>query len=374
MNVSRCKRVVVVASLAESLVNFRGPLLRRLVGSGHEVTALAPQSPSIAAQLADWGVRFESIPLERTGLNPLRDVRLLLHLLKALRRLRPDCVLTYTIKPVVYGCIAARIARVPTIGAMITGLGFAFTDGTGATRTVTRRVARSLYSMALRAATVVFFQNPDDRNLFVTLGLLHGTRVVMIDGSGVDLDHFAPTPLPQRTSFLMIARLVRDKGVQEYVDAARLLRRSRPEVPCVLAGWLDTNPAAVSAADLKHWVEEGAVHYVGGLDDVRSALAECSVYVLPSYREGTPRTVLEAMSMGRAAITTDVPGCRETVVDGESGVLVPVRDAEALAAAMFGFIDDPSRAASMGAAARKRAEAKYNVHNVNSVIAAALDL
>jgi glycosyltransferase involved in cell wall biosynthesis len=374
MNDGSRKRVVVIASLADSLINFRGPLLRTLVASGHEVLALAPASEGIEKQLAALGVRFEAIPLERTGLNPVGDAALFARLVRALRRLRPDCVLAYTIKPVVYGSIAARLAGVPVIAAIITGLGFAFTDGSGVLRIATRRIAQWLYRHALRAATVVFFQNPDDRDLFVQLGLLGGARVVMIDGSGVDLEHYAPVPLPSKPAFLMIARLVRDKGVLEYVDAARRLRREYPDVLCALAGWFDTNPAAVTPIEVQRWVDEGVIRYLGALEDVRPALKDCSVYVLPSYREGTPRTVLEAMSAGRAIITTDVPGCRETIIDGDGGWLVPARDPAAVAAAMARFIDDPGLAASMGVRARARAAEKYDVHKVNAVIMDALGL
>ena len=368
------KRVVVIASFAESLILFRGPLLRRMAGAGHDVLALAPASEPVARELAAMGIQFEAIPLDRTGLNPARDLGLVLGLVRRLRRHGPDCVLSYTIKPVVYGSIASAICRVPMVALMITGLGFAFTEGGGGRRRLARWIAQALYGVALQFADVVFFQNPDDRDDFSRRGLTGPGKVVMINGSGVDLDHYAERPLPDQVGFLMIARLVRDKGVIEYVEAARILRREFPWVRCVLAGWLDSNPSAVGAAQVEAWCREGVIDYVGPLADVRPTISGCSVYVLPSYREGTPRTVLEAMAMGRAIVTTDVPGCRETIVDGESGFLVPPRDPEALAAAMSRFLGDPALARRMGADARRRVEQVYDVHKVNEVVMDALGL
>lgn len=368
------KRVVVIASYAESLILFRGPLIRQMIGAGHHVLAMAPPSESVAKELAAMGVDFEGIPLDRTGFNPLRDLALLLGLVRRLRRHQPDCVLSYTIKPVVYGTIAAAICRVHMVAVMITGLGFAFTGGGGGRRRLARWIAQLLYCVALRFTDVVFFQNPDDRDDFARRGLTGRGKVVLTNGSGVDLDHYSERPLKDQVGFLMIARLVRDKGVVEYVEAARMLRTEFPTIRCALAGWLDSNPTAIGAAQLEAWSSEGVVDYVGPLADVRSTIADCAVYVLPSYREGTPRTVLEAMATGRAIVTTDVPGCRETIVDGASGFLVPPRNPQALAEAMARFLRDPMLARRMGADARRRAEQKYDVHRVNEVIMDTLGL
>jgi glycosyltransferase involved in cell wall biosynthesis len=220
----------------------------------------------------------------------------------------------------------------------------------------------------------VFFQNPDDLALFQERGILQPhTPVCVVNGSGVDVASFAVRPLPAAAlagavRFLFIGRLLGDKGVREYAQAARLLKRSHPQVQCALVGWIDSNPNAISQAELDGWVADGSIEFLGRLADVRPAIEACSVYVLPSYREGTPRTVLEAMAMGRAVITTDAPGCRETVVDGDNGFLVPVHSVDALAEAMARFITDPTLAARMGQRGRQLAEEKYDVHKVNAVM------
>ncbi len=371
------KTVVVLGGFAESLVIFRGPLLRALVERGHRVVACAPAAPAaVVDALAAMGVTYRDVPLKRAGLRPDQDLRGLGALILLFHEIRPDVVLGYTIKAVIYGLLAARLAGVPRRFAMITGLGYAFI-GAGLRARLAGAAARRLYRLSLGGADRVFFQNPDDRALFERLGLVRGPeQAVMINGSGVDLDAFRPAPPPPgRPSFLLIARLLGDKGVREYVAAARALRARYPDAVFRLAGWIDgDNPAAVSERELRSWVTEGAVEYLGRLDDVRPAIAAASVYVLPSYREGTPRTVLEAMAMGRPVVTTDAPGCRETVRDGVNGYLVPVRDAGALARAMERFLVEPGLIEAMGRESRRIAVEKYDVREVNAIILEAMGL
>jgi glycosyltransferase involved in cell wall biosynthesis len=365
--------VVVVAGLAGSLLNFRGPLLRELVARGCRVVAMAPDDAAVRRRLTELGVEFEAIPLGRTGLNPLADVSLYRHLVARFRILRPTCVLSYTIKPVVYGSLAARRAGVPRIVALVTGRGYAFQGG-GLKRRLVGAVAQALYRRALAGVHCTLFQNEDDAELFRDRRLLPaGADVRIVNGSGVDLEHYGWRPLPERVSFLMIARLIADKGVREYVDAARLLRAEFGDnAHCVLVGGLDPNPAGVSADEVRGWVAEGCVDYRGEVADVRPLLEAAAVFVLPSYNEGTPRTVLEAMSTGRAIVTTDAPGCRQTVVDGESGLLVPVRDARSLAAAMARCLSEPGLIARLATAARARAVDRYDVTKVNAAVLRAL--
>ena len=375
MRAAAPRRVVVVGSYAESLVKFRGPLLRSLVDRGHSVVACAPAIPtSVRTALQELGVDCRDIPLARTGLNPLRDLRTLWALVAVFRKVEPDVILAYTIKPVVYGSLAARLAGVAAVYSLITGLGYAFT-GRGPKQRLVGGLARRLYRVGLARNRAVFFQNPDDLALFTDRALLkEPDRAVLVNGSGVDVEFFRPEALPAEVSFLLIARLLGDKGVREYAAAARTLRRKYPGAVFRLAGWRDENPSCIGVEELAAWRKEGAIDFLGRLEDVRPALAASAVYVLPSYREGTPRTVLEAMAMGRAVVTTDAPGCRETVRDGWNGFLVPVRNATALAAAMEKFIQDPSLAAKMGAASRWLAEEKYDVHKVNRVMLKAMDL
>ena len=215
----------------------------------------------------------------------------------------------------------------------------------------------------------MFFQNPDDEALFREFQLLPETvPSTVVNGSGVDVAEYSVAPLPDKPCFLLIARLLGDKGVREYAQAAQLVKAVYPEAVFRLVGWIDDNPDAITQRELDQWVGSGLLEFLGRLDDVRPAISDCSVYVLPSYREGTPRTVLEAMAMGRAVITTDAPGCRETVVDGDNGFLVPVKDVNALADAMIKMVATSGLAASMGERSRRIAEEKYDVHKVNAAM------
>ena len=372
-------KIFVLASDAPSLVNFRGPLLTALMAAGHSVSVAAPmllpESPT-ARTLKKMGIPSYDFSLSRTGMNPVADFAMAVSLFRLMRKIRPDVVLSYTIKPVIWGTLAAWIARVPRRYALITGLGYAFTGRATGKRLIIQRIARWLYKCALARATKVFFQNPDDAALFKNLGLVPGhVPIVVVNGSGVDTAHFAPVPLPKGPmSFLLIARLLGDKGIREYVQAASIIRRNHPTVRFDLVGGLDTNPDTIALAEVERWHALGDIIWHGPLDDVRPAIAAAHVYVLPSYREGTPRTVLEAMSMGRAVITTDAPGCRETVVEGINGFLVPVRDEVALANAMKRFIDRQDLVVEMGLTSRRIAEDKYDVHKVNAVMLAEMGL
>lgn len=375
-NARPAARVMVIGGLADSLINFRGSLLRHLVADGHSVTACAPDaSPALQAKLAALGVGYRHVPIQRAGMNPLRDVATVRALVAIYRDVQPDLVLSYTIKPVIYGSLAARIARVPRVCSMVTGLGYSFGTATWKQRAL-NPIVRGLFRAALSKNEVVFFQNPDDMALFVERRLATTRQAVLVNGSGVDLKHYDVAPLPNgNPSFLLITRLLWEKGVGEYVEAARRLKATWPNASFRLLGPLDPNPTAISRAQLDAWCAEGIVDYLGATSDVRPAMAAASVFVLPSaYREGTPRTVLEAMAMGRPIITTDAPGCRETVVRGENGVLVPTNDAGALAAAMERFLRDPALVPAMGARSREIAEAKYDVHLVNGVMVKAMGL
>lgn len=365
------RTVLLLASSALSLTLFRGPLIRTMVEAGHRVIGCAPDpDPSVTDALAAMGARFEHYPLERTGTNPLADLRTVVSLVRLFRRLRPDVVLAYTQKPMIYGGIAARGAGVPAFFPMVTGLGYVFTDGDGPSRRLLRTITRNLFRIGLRRAEVIFFFNPDDASEFRRCRIVNGTqRLVRVNGSGIDLGHYRPAPLPAGPpTFLLIARLLYDKGIREYVAAARALRVRHPEARFRLLGPFDPNPAAIKPAEVEAWVAEGSIEYLGETRDVRPHLAGCTVYVLPSYREGVPRTVLEAMATGRPVVTTDAPGCRETVVPGESGILVPPRDVTALTAALERFILEPTLAEGMGRAALRRARTHFEVGAVNAVL------
>lgn len=376
MSVSAARTIVLIGGFADSLIRFRGELLKRFVDAGHHVVACAPEaSEEVRAALAASGVQYRDVPIDRAGLDPVKDMRTIFSLMRLFREIEPDVLLTYTIKPVLYGGLAAMMTRVPERYAMITGVGHAF-SGKGKKAWAVGRIARMLYRIVLKGCRRVIFQNPDDRALFEGLNLLASPeQAALIDGSGVDVDRFGQQPLPRTPSFLLIARLLEEKGVYHYVEAARILKQRYPDAVFRLAGWVDENPTSVTQSELDGWIEEGVVDFLGSLEDVRPALADSLVFVLPSaYGEGTPRTVLEAMATGRPIVTTDAPGCRETVVEGENGYLVPPRDTPALADAMAAFLDDPGLARTMGAESRRIAEARYDVHKVNEDILKIMDL
>lgn len=373
------KSILVVASYSHSLVNFRGALLVAMRSRGHQVHACAPGlSVDITARnwLEQRGIICHDITLSRAGLNPLMDLGTLVALVRLMRKIRPDLFLSYTIKPVIWGVLAARLARVSKRVALITGLGYAFIGKASGLRAIIKNVARILYYLAMRSTHLVIFQNPDDRNDFQRLGILSETTAnQLVNGSGVDTSHFSVTEFPQGAlHFLLIARLLGDKGIREFAAAAGRLKETCPKVEFHLVGGLDPNPNGISKSEIDTWTRDSSIIWHGQLDDVRAVIAESHVYVLPSYREGTPRSVLEAMSMGRPVITTDAPGCRETVVDGVNGFLVPARDANALADAMRKFIESPRLIAEMGRQSRRIAKEKYDVRKVNAVMIAAMGL
>ena len=370
------KSILLFGSYAPSLITFRGALIAQMVERGHSVIAAAPDiTEQIAQELRGLGAQVLEVPMNRTGTNPLGDLDLLRRLTVVLGKLKPDVFIPYTAKPVIWGCMAARRAGVPLIAPMITGLGFAFAPPASWKQKMMQQAVMALYRKALTGAHQIFFQNGDDVATFRARALLPvDLHLTMVNGSGVDVDAFSPCALPEGPlRFLMIARLLKAKGVREYAEAAMKVKQAHEAVEFALVGWIDEGPDAISKGELDSWIA-GGIEYQGVLDDVRPALASASVYVLPSYREGTPRSVLEAMAMGRAILTTDVPGCRETVLEGENGFMVPARDADALAKAMLRFIEAPDLAVSMGAASRVIAEDKYDVHKVNQTILAALGL
>jgi glycosyltransferase involved in cell wall biosynthesis len=367
------RRIVVLGSYAPALINFRGPLLQAMRANGHSVLALAPERDEIVAKsLKDMGVEFGTVPMARATIAPLTDLRTILALYRVLRAEKPDIFLAYNVKPVIYGGLAARLAGVPHRFAMIEGLGFVFTDdGTvSRTREIMRTLCSALYRMAVGGADAVIVLNPDDGKELKTRCIVRpGQPLIEVGGTGIDLAYYAEAPLPSGPPvFLLIARLLRHKGLVEYVEAARRLRAKHPGVRVQLLGPLDSNPSGISRGELDAWVGESTIEYLGETDDVRRYLAASTAYVLPSYREGIPRTVLEAMATGRAIITTDSPGCRETVIPGENGFLVPVRDPTALASAMERFVLDPSLASRMGRRSREMAEARFDVHRVNDAL------
>lgn len=367
-------RLAVIEGEPKSIFRFRGHFLRAVRDAGHEPHVFGPADEAARAWLAAERIPFHEIAVSRGTLSPGRDARLAFSLFRELRRLRPGLIMTCTIKPAVYGIPAAALAGVPRRFALITGLGYAFTSGARMNRRIAGAAAHLLYRTSLRRATAAIFQNTDDREEFHQRGLLGRTPSHVVNGSGVELDRFAPVPLPAAPRFLMIARLLRDKGIGEYLAAARIVKAARPAAQFDLVGPTDPNPSALPLAEVRAAADAGIVTYHGEVTDVRGLIAAARIYVLPSYREGTSRAVLEAMAMGRPVITTDAPGCRAVVGHGENGLLVPVRSVEPLAAAMIGLIDDPEAARRMGARSRTIAEQRYDAELVTGELMRILGL
>lgn len=371
-------RVLVIASLAYSLTNFRGTLLTAIADAGHEVIACAPdEDPQVRAWLEAKGICFRTVRMARAGTNPFADLATLRDLIALIRRERPDVVLAYTQKPIIYGGLAARIVGGTRFYAMCSGLGHAFSGDGGLRSRLLKKVVSVLYRGAVARASEVFVFNQDDKEEMRRNGILApGQSALQVPGSGIDLARFTHQPLPPGPpKFLMVARLLRDKGPGEFAAAAAIVRQTHPEARFQLLGPFDANPSNVSQAELDQWQSEGSIEYLGETKDVQPYLADCTVFVLPTYyREGLPRTILESMATGRAIITTRTPGCRETVTPGENGMLVPPRDVAALAEAMAELAGDPEKCARFGAASRRIAEDRFDVHKVNAILLGSMEL
>lgn len=380
-------KITIVSSNAESLVGFRLPLIRHLVAAGHRLTILVP-SPGehVRGQLGALGVELRHVPLTRTGMNPFADLLYVWRLRRGLAGLGADTVIAYTHKPCVYGMLAARLAGVPRRCALITGLGYPFMQEPGLARAALRLVMCCLYRLSAHATTAFVFQNADDMAHFRELGILHPEhKVLLVGGSGVPLGEFASSPVAAAPRFLMLARLLNSKGVGLYIDAARTLRAESPDAEFILAGAPDTSPDGISPAH-REMLDSGRwVKYLGRVGDVRPEIGRSAAVVLPSYyREGVPRSLIEALACGRPVITTDMPGCRETLAPGvlgrgpgwarrANGYLIAPRSADALASALADFIRlGPIAWAEMGAQSRRLAEQKFDAEAVSRDIEAVL--
>jgi len=348
------KKVAIVANSTWNIYNFRLSLIKRLKAEGYRIVVIAPVDEYID-YLNQAGVT-RHIPLQHLsaqGRHPGKDMLLLWELYRIYRRERPDLILHYTIKPNIYGNLAARLAGIPVIST-ITGLGYTFLHATRAVSTLVRR----LYRYSLRSAARVAFHNVEDRTLFLDEGLVEWERSLVIPGSGVNTNHFRPLSLPESDhfTFMYVGRLLSDKGLPELVEAMRRLRRRYPLVECWVIGELSPdNPAALPKEQVLEWMENGWIRYFGRTRDVRRYLKHADALVFPSHREGMPRAVLEAMAMAKPVITTDAPGCRDAVAAGRNGLLVPIGDAEALLTAMETVIElSPAEREAMGRRSRRR--------------------
>ena len=367
-------KIIVLGNQTKAMSNFWSVLIRHMRKAGHEVVCCAPPGDADAeAALAAQGARLRHYSLDRKGLNPLSDLRTTRELFRLFRDEKPDLLFASTIKPVIYGCMAARAAGVPHVYATITGLGYAFEADTFFKKCV-NRLGRLLYHVALSGAEGVFFQNQDDIEVFRQSGILgRNARVLTARGTGVDTRRFAPSPFPDYSAdgrlngspvFLLVARLLEAKGLPEYAEAARMLKARYPDARFQVLGPPEKGLGSVSMEQMDAWQKQGCIEYLGETRDVRPFVAAAHVLVLPSWREGTPTSIMEGMSMGRPAVVTDAPGCREVVRNGVNGYLVPIRNPQALAGAMESFITNPESIARMGQAGRELALSEFDAEKV----------
>lgn len=335
-------------------------MVKSIIAKGYEVIVTGPDNTDVE-KITELGARFFIVPVNKNGTSILGDIKYCHKLFKLIKKERPDVTLGYTIKPVIYGAIAAKLAGVKNINSMITGAGYVFL-----TKSIVSIIAKMLYKFGLSCADNVIFQNKDDLKEFTEKKLVKSAKCSIVNGSGVNLDHFSVSDYPENISFFMLSRFLKSKGVREYLKAAKIVKEKHPNVVFYLLGKYEYDMQdAIPQDEIERYINDGTIQRFDETNDVRPYYAMSSVYVLPSYREGTPRTVLEAMATGRAVITTDAPGCRETVVDGVNGYLVPVADAQAVADRVLRFIDNPSLITSMGAESLAYVKQKFDVNVVN---------
>lgn len=361
------RRLLFAVNTGWFFLSHRLPIAKALQAEGVEVHLAASDGPDLAEVRAE-GIEVHPIPLSRSGLNPAQELRSIAALLRLYRQLRPDLVHHVTPKVVLYGSIAAQAAGVPSVVSAVSGLGHAFV-GTDTRARLVRSGATILYKLALRHPNShTVFQNPSDRAILQQLVPSIALDNSLIPGSGVPLEIFTPSQPPDGpVTVVLAARMLRNKGVGEFVAAARELRgRITPPLRMVLVGLPDAgNPTTITADQLTSWASDGIVEWWGHRSDVAQVLCDAHIFCLPSHGgEGVPKAILEAMASGRPVISTDVPGCRDAVVEGETGILVPPRDVPALADAIAALAHDPSQRAAMGEAGRRRAEALFSIESV----------
>ncbi|MCA1026264.1 glycosyltransferase family 4 protein [Cytobacillus kochii] len=367
-------KVFILGSYGPSLVNFRGDMIKAMVDNGHEVVACAPNdNGDIEEKVLKLGAKYLPIRMNRTGMNPLKDVVLVLDIIRLLRLEKPDVFLSYTIKPNIYGSLAAYLSGVKNIYGLMTGAGSVIRGSSLKLRMI-QKVLVPIYKLAFKKCKALFFLNDDDLELFKKRKIVDKQKVIIIGSSGINLSLFNKRPLRNSDTFLFIARLIRDKGIYEFLNAAKIAKEKRPTMKFKILGPFDTNPTAVSPEELKKWTDEGIVEYLGKTDDVRPFIEESFVVTLPSYHEGQGRVLVEAMAIGRAVVATNVSGCRQTVDDGQTGYLVPLKNSDVLAEKMIAMYDSPEMTIKMAEKGYKRATDMFDVNKINNVILEHMEL
>ncbi len=371
-------RYAILTSHAISLINFRGHLIKKIISEGHEVFAFASDfDEATKDEIRSLGAVPVDCDLNRTGLNPFIDFRATFLLVRLLRKLNLDAILTYSIKPVIFGGFAAFLANIPVRVAMIEGLGFAYTDDGESfpfKKNILKFITNNLYKFSLKFQDKVIFLNQDDIDEFKLMNLVSPSKVIKLGGIGVDLNEWKQKKsFKHSMTFTIVARLLREKGVLEFIEAARIVKENYPDTNFLVLGDIDLNPSSLSRDQILEWVNQGIIEWPGQVD-VRKWHSRTSVFVLPSYREGVPRSAQEAMANGLPVITTNVPGCRDTVIDGVNGFLVEPRDVKSLADAMTKFIKNPDLIKIMGNESRRIAVKNFDIRRANAIIYASMQV
>lgn len=365
-------RILILGTVPNDLLNFRADLIKDIIKKDHEVIASSSALDSnLNIHVKKLGISYEPIFLNRHGLSLIGDIRTLINLLNLFKKRKPHLVLAHGIKLVIWGGIASSLRNIPFY-ALITGLGFAF-QGKSLKRRFLTKLVSFLYKLALRNSKAVIFQNKDNQDLFIKKGIVPLSKTHLVNGSGVDIKKFGFTSRPETfVSFLLISRLLGEKGLREYAAAARIVKDKFPEAKFSVVGAEDASLDAIPLEEVNSWSDY--VKYYGSTEDVRPYIEKCHVYVLPSYHEGTPRSTLEAMSMGCPILTTNASGCKETVIEGVNGYMVQIGSSEELAKKMIWFIENQDKIPAMGKESRIIVERKFDVRKVNKDMLRILDI
>ena len=365
-------KILILGTVPNDLLNFRSELIKDILKKGNEVIASSSKlDPDSASHMKKLGITYESIFLNRHGLSLRGDIKTLADLLKLFKKRDPNLVLAHGIKLVIWGGISARIRKIPFF-ALITGLGFAF-QGTTFRRKLLTRLVSFLYRIALKNSKAVIFQNEDNRKIFIDKNIVTPSKTHIVNGSGVDINKYTFTKIPEsKLSFLLVSRLLGEKGLREYAEAAKIVKEKFSDVEFKIVGTQDNSLDAISIEEVMSWSKY--VDYEGPTNDVRPYIKKCHVYVLPSYHEGLPRSTLEAMSMGRPILTTNASGCKETVDENINGFLVPIGSSKELAKRMIWFVKNRDEIKSMGEQSRKIVEKRFDVRKVNKEMLKILEI
>lgn len=367
-------RVAIISTYADKIIRFRSELILSILDKGHIITILGSEPEELCInELSKFNIEYVRIPFKRFHFSPLKEIRFIIRTIKILKPLDFDVLIIYGIRLAPSITISSKLAGIKQIYAIINGIGTLFSIK-GIKGKLIRVLAYPLLFFGLRKCNKVFFQNNDDLNLFTRLGLISKRKSYLVNGSGVNLEKFRPAPLPKENLFLFVGRIIRDKGVIEFINSARKVKEIYPNTKFILIGPFDENLTSLSENDFKLYIEKEVIEHINWTDNIYYYLKKCYVFVLPSYHEGTPRTILEAMAVGRPIITTDAPGCRETVIDGINGFLVPINNTDKLVDKIIWMIENREKAQQMGQESLRLCRDKYDVNKVNAFLLKEMDL